>query len=63
MSSTRDRLRVSLAGYDEHRERTAREGTDPDADWWYAAWAEALVPVLREIVADLTNAPPAARGE
>jgi hypothetical protein len=52
VSGARDRLRVSLAGYDEHRERTAREGADPDADWWYKAWAAAVVPVLREVLAD-----------
>jgi hypothetical protein len=51
VSSTRDRLRVSLAGYDEHRERTAAEGADPDEGWWYKAWAETVVPVLREVLA------------
>jgi hypothetical protein len=55
VSTVRDRLRVSLAGYDEHRERAAREGADPDADWWHAAWAEALVPVLREILAGMSE--------
>jgi hypothetical protein len=49
MCTTRVRLRVSLAEYEEHRERTAREEAGPGTDWRYAAWAEALVPVLREV--------------
>jgi hypothetical protein len=51
VNSAGDRLRVSLAEYEAHRERTAREGGDPDAEWWYAAWAEALAPALREAAA------------
>lgn len=53
MSTIENRLRVSVAEYEYHRERTAKAGSDPDAGWWYAAWAEALIPVLKELLHDL----------
>jgi hypothetical protein len=40
-----ERLRLSAAEYDAHRSKPA---ADPDAGWWYEAWAAALVPALRE---------------
>lgn len=50
----RSRLRVSIAEYEVHTERiTASGGSDPDADWWYAAWAEALIPYLRAALASI----------
>lgn len=46
----RDRLRVSVAEYEYHRERAGEPDADLDAFWWYAAWGEALVPVLKAII-------------
>jgi hypothetical protein len=46
---TRDRVRASLAEYEVHRERG---DADPDAQWWYAAWAETLALALKAAVAD-----------
>jgi hypothetical protein len=47
----RDRLRLSVAEYEHHRECRPDPDTDPDAYWWYAAWGEALIPVLKEVLA------------
>jgi len=48
----RTRLRVAVAEYEGHRERAGEPDADPDASWWYAAWGEHLVPVLKELIAE-----------
>ena len=47
-----DRLRVAVAEYEGHRERAPEPDSDPDAAWWYAAWGDVLVPVLKELIAE-----------
>ena len=48
--SIRDRLRVAVAEYEGHRERVPDPDSDPDASWWYAAWGDVLVPILKELL-------------
>ena len=49
-ADTHTRLRVAVAEYEGHLARVGSPEHDPDADWWYAAWAEALVPVLKDVI-------------
>ena len=51
-ADVRTRLRVAVAEYEHHRERAGAPDGDPDAAWWYAAWGEALVPALKELIAE-----------
>lgn len=52
---TANRLRFHVAAFDAHGERTAGGG-DPDADWWYQAWAQALIPTLRKVTGEFRQA-------
>ena len=46
----RTRLRVHVAEYEQHRDRFPVAADDPDVAWWAGAWAERLVPVLKQIL-------------
>ena len=50
MSDIRNRLRVAVGEYEYHRERAEEPEGDPDAYWWYAAWGEALLPTLKQVI-------------
>ncbi len=48
----RDLMRVAVAEYEHHQSRAGAPDGDPDAFWWYAAWAASVVPLLKELVAE-----------
>ena len=50
-SELRETIRAAVTEYEVHREKFPVDADDPAIGWWYEAWAENIVPVLKEWLA------------